>query len=86
MSVVSSLECPRSLLIVGRSIPFLLSLSAYVCLLWGAPHNRHTYAETLRKQGVDLPTIQTLLGHKSLETTAKYLHVTKEDLRNAVCE
>ena len=41
MSVVSSLECPRSLLIVGRATPFLLSLSAYVCLLWGAPHKRH---------------------------------------------
>jgi len=45
---------------------------------------RHTYAETLRKNNVDLPTIQTLLGHKSLETTAKYLHVTKDDLKKAI--
>ena len=82
--MVSSLECPRSLLIVGRSTPFLLSLSAYVCLLWGAPHKRHTYAESLRKNNIDLPTVQTLLGHKSLETTAKYLHVTKDDLKKAV--
>lgn len=45
---------------------------------------RHTYAETLRNKGIDLPTIQTLLGHKSLETTAMYLHVTKDDLKKAV--
>ncbi len=44
---------------------------------------RHTYAETLRKKGTDLSTIQKLLGHKSLETTAGYLHVTKDDLKNA---
>ena len=45
---------------------------------------RHTYAETLRKQGFDYSVIQALLGHKSLETTAKYLHVTKDDLKKAV--
>jgi site-specific recombinase XerD len=45
---------------------------------------RHTYAETLRKQGFDFSVIQALLGHKSLETTAKYLHVTKDDLKKAV--
>jgi len=44
----------------------------------------HTYAESLRKNNIDLPTVQTLLGHKSLETTAKYLHVTKDDLKKAV--
>jgi len=47
---------------------------------------RHTYAESLRKNSIDLPTIQALLGHKSLEATAKYLHVTKDDLKKAVCE
>jgi len=45
---------------------------------------RHTYAETLRKQGFDFSVIQALLGHRSLDTTAKYLHVTKDDLKNAV--
>ncbi len=40
---------------------------------------RHTYAESLRKQGYDFSIIQALLGHKSLETTAKYIHVTRED-------
>ncbi len=45
---------------------------------------RHTYAETLRNQGTDFSVIQALLGHKSLETTAKYLHVTKNDLKKAI--
>ena len=32
--------------------------------------------------GVDLPTLQRLLGHASLATTAKYLHVTSKHLQN----
>ncbi|MFO7929677.1 MAG: tyrosine-type recombinase/integrase [Candidatus Humimicrobiaceae bacterium] len=47
---------------------------------------RHTYAEVLRKKGIDLATIQKLLGHKSLETTSGYLHVTKDDLKNAALQ
>lgn len=45
---------------------------------------RHTYAESLRKNNIDLATVQTLLGHRSLETTARYLHVDREDLKRAV--
>jgi len=45
---------------------------------------RHKYVETFRKKGFDYSVIQALLGHESLETTAKYLHVTKDDLKNAV--
>lgn len=39
------------------------------------PHAlRHTYADTLRRNGVDLPTIQEQMGHTSVETTLLYLH------------
>lgn len=44
---------------------------------------RHTYAENLRKKGIDLKVIQTLMGHSSLATTDRYLHVSPDDLKEA---
>lgn len=47
------------------------------------PHKwRHTFATNFLKRGGDLESLRLILGHTSLKTTQKYLHLDKEFLHS----
>ena len=55
----------------------------------GIPHVRfhdlrHTFASHLVMGGVDIRTVQELLGHKDIRVTMRYAHLAPDHMRNAV--
>ena len=50
---------------------------------WGkhaTPHTlRHTFASAKSRRGVPLRQVQEWLGHKSIATTQRYVHLDRQD-------
>ena len=50
----------------------------------GAYALRHTYAQNLLEAGLSLYEIKEMMGHDSIESTRKYLHVHIKLMRKVV--
>ena len=65
-------------------------MAAYVknAQLWGkgyTPHKlRHTTATMLAKEGKSAAIIKEVLGHESISTTQRYMHLDNTDIANAI--
>ena len=71
----------------GRSVQKVLgrSLAKAQILKPATVHSlRHSFATHLLEAGVDLYYIQRFLGHKTAQTTAIYLHVSRRDIARIV--
>ena len=45
---------------------------------------RHTFASRLVMSGIDLPTVQALMGHKDISMTLRYTHLSSDHKQRAV--
>jgi len=62
---------------VAQKIYMLAKLRAGIVKQGGIHALRHTFATHLLEAGVDLHTVQRLLGHRQISTTMRYFHLSQ---------
>lgn len=69
--------------ITTKGISLIISKYAHNIKSKITPHTlRHSFATHMLNEGANLRTVQELLGHKNLQTTEIYTHVSNERLRS----
>jgi site-specific recombinase XerD len=64
-----------------KAVDFLIKSTAKKALIRKRVHPhvmRHSFATALLDKGVDLKTVQILMGHSHIRTTERYLHSTDD--------
>ena len=69
---------------VQHMIEKYLLASGFDTSIYSVHKLRHTAATLMYKEGVDIRTLQKVLGHSSVATTQIYTHIEDEDVRHAV--
>jgi len=66
----------------ARVVFMMAKLKAGIVKKGGIHMLRHSFATHPLEAGVDLRTIQILMGHASIQSTAQYLHLTRKKMDN----
>lgn len=69
---------------IQHMIDKYLNMAGFDVRVYSTHKLRHTAATLMYKEGVDIRTLQKILGHTSVATTQIYTHVEDDDMKHAI--